>query len=286
MTINSPLKQQQNNNIDKKTVEAFDDQWRVFQSRQGDLTEQKYLFDRFFSIFPDEFLNKDNQGFEIGCGTGRFAQFVVPEVKHMTCVDISPTAIKAAKETLKQHENVTFVNSSVSDLKIAEESMDFGYSYGVLHHIPDTRQGIADCAKLLKPGAPFLIYMYYRFDNRPFWFKAIWWLSNFIRLAVCALPVKMRHGVCDILAATLYWPLARSAKLLDKLGMKATNFPLWDFRNTSFRRMRNNCRDRFGTPLEQRFTRKEMQEMLEHAGFANISFREGAPYWCAVGYKK
>ena len=44
--------------------------------------------------------------------------------------------------------------------------MDFGYSLGVLHHIPDTCAGIKACARLLKRGGPFLVYLYYAFDNR------------------------------------------------------------------------------------------------------------------------
>lgn len=272
-------------NIDHATAAAFDDQWRVLQNRQGGNAEQKRLFDRFFSIAPEDLLSADKQGFEIGCGTGRFTQFVVPHVQHMTVVDVSPTAIAAAKETLKDYGNVTYINESVSNLNIEPQSMDFGYSYGVLHHIPDTPRAMNDCTRLLKPGAPFLVYLYYRFDNRPKWFYAVWWLSNIVRLAVCALPMKARHAVCDVLAAILYWPLARTAKLLDKLGVNVKHIPLSDFRDYTFRRMRNNARDRFGTPLEQRFTRDEIRAMMQEAGLENITFRDGAPYWCALGYK-
>jgi 2-polyprenyl-3-methyl-5-hydroxy-6-metoxy-1,4-benzoquinol methylase len=44
--------------------------------------------------------------------------------------------------------------------------MDFGYSLGVLHHIPDAQKALSDCVKKLKLGAPFLVYLYYSFDNR------------------------------------------------------------------------------------------------------------------------
>ena len=44
--------------------------------------------------------------------------------------------------------------------------------------------------------------------------------------------------------------------------------------------------DRFGTQLEQRFTRDEIRLMMERAGLENIAFREGVPYWCAVGTKR
>jgi hypothetical protein len=31
----------------------------------------------------------------------------------------------------------------------------------------------------LLSGAPFLLYLYYRFDNRPAWFRALYKVSNF-----------------------------------------------------------------------------------------------------------
>ena len=49
--------------------------------------------------------------------------------------------------------------------------------------------------------------------------------------------------------------------------------------------MRTDSRDRFGTPLEKRFSKKEIQTMMENAGFKNIKFSKEAPYWCAVGIK-
>ena len=45
-------------------------------------------------------------------------------------------------------------------MKIKENSMDFGYSLGVLHHIPDTKEALQKCVSKLKPGAPFLVYLY------------------------------------------------------------------------------------------------------------------------------
>jgi hypothetical protein len=49
--------------------------------------------------------------------------------------------------------------------------------------------------------------------------------------------------------------------------------------------MRTDSRDRFGTPLEQRFTAAEVRTMMEQAGLKNIRLSEAEPYWCAVGFK-
>ena len=50
--------------------------------------------------------------------------------------------------------------------------------------------------------------------------------------------------------------------------------------------MRTDSLDRFGTRLEQRFTKKEIEEMLKDSGFEKISFSEKAPFWVSLAYKK
>jgi SAM-dependent methyltransferase len=155
----------------------------------------------------------------------------------------------------------------------------------VLHHIPDTAQALADCVRLLKPGAPFLLYLYYRFDNRPLWFRALWQASNLLRRGVSRLPAGAKNLATDAIALSVYWPLARTAWLLQKAGLPVSWLPLSFYRNSSVVTLRTDSRDRFGTPLEQRFTRAEMETMMKNAGLEDIRFSPQEPYWVAVGRK-
>ena len=50
--------------------------------------------------------------------------------------------------------------------------------------------------------------------------------------------------------------------------------------------MRTDALDRFGTRLEQRFTRPQIAAMMEAAGLGQVRFREGVPYWVACGIKR
>jgi len=59
--------------------------------------------------------------------------------------------------------------------------------------------------------------------------------------------------------------------------------PLSYYRDRSFYVMRTDALDRFGTRLEKRFSRAEIESMMSAAGLGTIVFREGAPFWCAVG---
>ena len=164
--------------------------------------------------------------------------------------------------------------------------MDFCYSLGVSHHIPHTFRGIQSCVSKLKPGAQFLVYIYYAFDNKPFWFKAVWKCSDIMRHVISRLPFKIKLFISRLIAFSVYYPLGKFSYVLEKFGVNVNNVPLSQYRDSAFYTMRNDALDRFGTALEKRFTKMEVFEMLEKAGLEKISFSDEMPYWCALGFKK
>ncbi len=273
-------------NIDALTVAGFGEEWDSFDQTALDEGEWRELFDRYFSIFPWNNLAKDAEGFDLGCGSGRWAAGVAPRVGRLNCVDPSAKALAVAERRLGDAGNVHFHCASVDAIPLADGSQDFGYSLGVLHHIPDTGAAMRDCAAKLKPGAPFLVYLYYAFDNRPLWFRAIWRASDLARQIICRLPFGLRKAVTTVIAATVYWPLARLALILEKAGLNVEGLPLSPYRANSFYTMRTDALDRLGTRLEQRFTRVEIAAMMEAAGLENIRFSDSVPFWVAVGTRR
>ena len=154
------------NNSDQKTVNGFGDEWERFDQSQLAQDEQQVLFDKYFSIFPWSKLPEGSTGFDMGCGSGRWATFMYDKVGLLNCVDPSKKALNVAKKNLQAASNINFIEASVGDNNILQEgSQDFGYCLGVLHHVPETAEGIKSCSKLLKKGAPFLIYLYYNFEK-------------------------------------------------------------------------------------------------------------------------
>ena len=118
------------------------------------------------------------------------------------------------------------------------------------------------------------------------WFKAIWKASDIVRKGVSALPFPAKLLVSQCIALSVYWPLSRLSWLLEKLGVNVSNIPLSDYRNKPVYFLRTDALDRFGTKLEKRFTRSEMEQMMHDAGFENIRFSDRTPYWVAVGTKR
>jgi len=272
-------------NADAEVVAGFGDEWTRFD--QSALTERDLMemFDSYFHIFPWQDLPADPVGFDAGCGSGRWAKVVAGKVGTLHCIDPSEAALEVARRNAGAHPNCHFHVAGVDSLPLEDGSMDFGYSLGVLHHIPDTQAGLNACVHKLKPGAPFLVYLYYAFDNRAFWFRALWRTSELGRRTLSRMPYALRYFCSQLIALTVYWPLARFARLAEKLGRPVGSYPLSYYRARSFYVMRTDALDRFGTRLEKRFSRKQIEQMMREAGLTNIEFSDTQPHWCAVGVK-
>ena len=272
-------------NLDRDTVDGFGDEWRRFDQRDVSGDELAALFAAYFAVFPWAELPAGAVGFDLGCGSGRWARQVAPRVGRLHAIDPAAEALAVARTNLAEQPNVELHLAGVDAIPLADDSMDFGYSLGVLHHVPDTAAGLRDCVRKLKPGAPFLLYLYYAFDNRPWWFRQVWRASDVVRRGVSRLPPGARYAASQALAAGVYWPLARTARALERLGVDVERVPLSAYRDRSFYVMRNDALDRFGTRLEQRFTRAQMQALMEGAGLGRVRFHEAVPYWTAVGHR-
>lgn len=273
-------------NIDSATVEGFGEEWEAFDQAGLRGAEYDKLFDGYFGIFPFSDLPEGAEGFDLGCGSGRWARRIAGRVGRLHCIDPSKRALEVARRRLADALNIDFHLASADSIPLADGSQDFGYSLGVLHHVPDTALALADCVAKLKPGAPFLVYLYYDLENRPMWFRGLWRLSDALRKFIARMPFPARNATATVLAAGAYWPLARLSYVAEKVGLDVTNFPLSPYRYRSFYSMRTDSLDRFGTKLEQRFSRAEIEAMMVAAGLENVRFSDNPPHWVACGAKR
>ena len=273
-------------NFDSQTVHSFGDEWSRHRQDDLDHAELAQMFEAYFNLVDWNALPSNCRAFDMGTGTGRWARLVAPRVGELHAIDAAGQALEVARSNLANFDNVNFHHATTDTIALEPTSFDFGYSLGVLHHIPDTRAALGDCVRLLKSGGLFLVYLYYRFDNRPLWFRTIWHASDLLRRVVYRLPPQLKSWATDVIAISIYWPLSRFAWIVERLGGNAEMLPLATYRNSSVATLRTDSRDRFGTPLEQRFTRAEIHEMMQEAGLTDIRFSKNAPYWCVIGTKR
>lgn len=272
-------------NLDKKTIYGFGNEWRKFDQSRVSEPELRFIYSMYFKIFPWNKIDKNAVGFDLGCGSGRWSKFVAEKVGKLHCIDASAEAIEVARQSLSQKDNCLFHIASVDNIPLDNNSMDFGYSLGVLHHVPDTFAGIKSCVKKLKPGAPFLIYLYYAFDSKPGWYGSIWKMTDMVRMAVSRLPFFLKYAISQLIAVFVYYPIVKIEAMMEKFGANVDKLPLAFYRNLSFYTMRTDAFDRFGTHLEKRFSAEEIERMMKRAGLERIVFNKTYPYWCVLGYR-
>ena len=128
-------------NIEERTVNGFGEEWSEFT--QGELTDEQAqdMFDKYFSLFAWDSLPNDAMGFDMGCGSGRWAKLAAPKVGKLYCIDASEQALDVAMTNLQDQRNCEFIHASVDEMPLENGSMDFAYSgkypmyCGVLSHV-------------------------------------------------------------------------------------------------------------------------------------------------------
>lgn len=267
-------------------ISDFANEWSRFNQIDVEKKEMEEIFYDYFNIFPKRHLNDHAEGIDLGCGSGRWAQFVSPKVKKLTALDASEKTLSVAKKLLKNQSNINFLKGDVVNLSIKDHSYDFAYSLGVLHHVKDIERALNEIYRILKPNAPFLIYLYYNFDNSLGFYKFIWKISDLFRRRISYFPARLKVFVCDLIAFFVYLPFAKISQLLKFFNISTTFMPLSYYKDKSFYTMRTDALDRFGTTYEKRYSRKEILNLLQNSGFNRVKFSNRKPYWCAISYKK
>lgn len=271
-------------NIDNDVVKSFGDEWLKFHDFSDEIIND--IAKEYFDIVDDSKVNRNTYMLDAGCGTGRWTRFLSRKAGFIEAVDPS-NAIFAADKLLGDIENVRLTKASIETLPFADETFDFVMSIGVLHHIPNTQKAMQDCVKKVKRGGYFYCYLYHNLETRGWWFKTLYWLSNQLRKVVCRLPAGIKRFVCDILAIVIYMPLVLWVRFLVLIGLRkiAVKMPLSAYNNKSFFVIRNDALDKFGTRLEQRFSKKQVEEMMRKCGLEDIVISPLTPFYHATGRK-
>ncbi len=85
---------------------------------------------------------------EVGCGWGELAERIAAEIGcEVTAVDTSARMVELATE-----RGVDAIVADVQDLPFAGGSLDAAVAAWMLYHVPDLDRGLAELARVLRPG--------------------------------------------------------------------------------------------------------------------------------------
>ena len=270
-------------NLDQQVIDSFGHEWSAFDYAEGETDDA--LDSQFLAycmpIDLTQFNSKSSVAADFGAGSGRWTSRLLPRFSLVYALEPSDGANKVLKNKFSKESRMTILQETVGANSIPSGSLDLAMSLGVLHHIPDTGLAIKDVASKIKGGGVFLCYLYYKLENKPLYYRGLFWTSNSLRWMISRLPYVLRRLIAQVIATLIYLPLARAAKLLSSTGKNVSNFPLHHYADMPFVMLQNDALDRFGTRLEQRFSKKEITEMLGKAGFdlSTLKFSDVEPFW-------
>jgi len=270
-------------NLDQGVIDSFGHEWATFDYGE---TETSEALDAQFMAYCapidlNQFNPKTSVAGDFGAGSGRWASRLIQYFSLVYALEPSDGASTVLKKKFSGEAKIMVLQETVGANSIPLASLDLAMSLGVLHHIPDTGLAIKDVSRRIKPGGVFLCYLYYSLENKPTFYKLIFKAVDGVRRVISVLPQRIKQLVTSAIAALIYWPLARFSKVLNKLGVNTSNIPLHHYADMPFVMLANDALDRFGTSLEQRFSKAEITEMLRAADFdiATMKFSDKEPFW-------
>jgi ubiquinone/menaquinone biosynthesis C-methylase UbiE/uncharacterized protein YbaR (Trm112 family) len=170
----------------------FGFEWNLHNKTQLDSASKHESEDTF--IEKTGFQPSDLAGklvLDVGCGMGRFSDVASRWGATVVGFDLT-SAVDAAYANIGGRDNVHLAQADVFKLPFRDQSFDFIFSIGVLHHTPDTRAAFDQLPRLLKPGGRIAIWVYSTEMRK-------WsWVSDVYRLVTTRLPKRVLHAMCRV----------------------------------------------------------------------------------------
>lgn len=177
----------------ERTRESFGYQWTVFHEMVVDFRQNFLTY-----IFPvDETFFPGKVGLDMGCGFGRHIYNAAKFGAEMIGVDISD-AIESTRVNTEGMPNVHLVQADVYHLPIRPGALDFAYSIGVLHHLPEPERAFQCIVRLVRPGGSVFIWVYS--NSR----RIVNFLLESVRAVTTRSPKKVQQAL-SLVGASIDW---------------------------------------------------------------------------------
>ena len=106
---------------------------------------------------------RDREVLEVGCGLGTDGISFAREGAHYTGVDLTEASIELVQRRFDlENLSANLRTADAEALPFSDNAFDLVYSHGVLHHTPDTRRGIDEVYRVLKPGGTAMVMLYHK----------------------------------------------------------------------------------------------------------------------------
>ena len=133
-----------------------------FVNNFANVDRHVYELDYMRAGFADFAGARGKKVLEVGLGVGSdFLNWVRAGAK-VSGVDLTQASVGLVRKRLaSEHLNAQVIVGDAENLPFPDAHFDLYYSWGVLHHTPDTRKAIAQAWRVLKPGGTLKLMLYH-----------------------------------------------------------------------------------------------------------------------------
>lgn len=259
---------------DDRTIRDFGEQWTHYTKNDGYYGSVELLKDIFGPLLSTDQLASAKVA-EIGSGTGRIVAMLL-DAGAKSAVAVEPSdAIGPLRENLARYgDRVTCLHLPGHQLP-QDLALDYVFSIGVIHHIPEPLPVLRAAYAALRPGGQCLVWLY-GYEGNERYLQMV----TPLRQVTTRLPHAALSAVSHALNLGLdgYLYLCRFADLplrsyiqnvLSKFDRDKRYLVIYDQLN----------------PVCSRYYRKEeAQQLMESAGFVDVRLHHRHGYsWTVVG---
>jgi ubiquinone/menaquinone biosynthesis C-methylase UbiE len=116
----------------------------------------------FEAVIPFEKLHEKDV-LEVGVGQGTHAQVLAPRCKSFVGIDLTSNAVEMTSRRFELFDLPgKILQMDAEELQFNDDSFDFIWSWGVIHHSADTRRILQEMRRVLRPGGQCAVMVYYK----------------------------------------------------------------------------------------------------------------------------
>ncbi len=258
-----------------RTIKDFGKQWLRYSGNEG-----YYGSPELFSDMLSPFLKIDElkncKVAEIGSGAGRIVNMLISAgVKHVIAVEPSDS-FEVLCQNIKEPDKVTCLKL-MGDQLPAYGDLDYIFSIGVLHHIPDPKPVVEAAFRALRPEGHFFVWLYGKEGNESY-------LALIKPLRI--LTRKLPRLALASLVWLIYHPLNLYIRLCHRFPLPLREYLLSIFEKMSPEKRRLIIYDQLNPAYAKYYMKREAVKLLLDGGFINVRAHHRHGYsWTVIGTK-
>lgn len=204
---------------------------------------------------------------DAGCGFGRHAFFAARYGAEVVAFDHSPEAVASAAKNLGEHQRAHVVQGDMHRPPFKKGIFDLVYSFGVLHHLNDSRGAFRTLDELLTAGGRMSLWVY---GPRQGLTRIV---TGALRGATSQMTPEQLHNFSRLIAVNLrvfsHAPYVYFGALPGLKGV-VSHLPVHDHHRWPFGVVVADVYDRLRVPVTGYFTGEELERWYAEAGYADI----------------